>query len=232
MQGNGSPFAFQSVNGFNGLTGDVTATAAGVSSYNSVVPMNKGGSNKNMTASAGAVVYSDADSLELTAVGTAGQVLISAGTGAPAFGTDVLGVATNSSAAAGYKGEFGSVSIQSGGATVSLTNGIASTVTSLSLAAGDYDVWAVLGISGSTAPITRIAGGISQTTNTQPAEPWLGGYSQYSFAPNAASNNSIVPVQMVRTLLSGTTTIYLVATCLFASGSVSAYGSIMWRRIR
>ena len=85
MQGNGSPFAFQSVNGFNGLTGDVTATAAGVSSYNSVVPMNKGGSNKNMTASAGAVVYSDADSLELTAVGTAGQVLTSAGTGTPVF---------------------------------------------------------------------------------------------------------------------------------------------------
>jgi hypothetical protein len=40
-----------------------------------VLPLAKGGTNKNMTAVAGAVVYSDADSLELTSVGTAGQVL-------------------------------------------------------------------------------------------------------------------------------------------------------------
>lgn len=49
----------------------------------------RGGTNKNMTAAAGAVAYSDADSLELTAVGTTGQVLTSAGTGAPTWATPV-----------------------------------------------------------------------------------------------------------------------------------------------
>jgi hypothetical protein len=47
--------------------------------------MSRGGTNKNMTPVAGAVVYSDADSLELTSVGTTGQVLKSNGTSAPAF---------------------------------------------------------------------------------------------------------------------------------------------------
>jgi hypothetical protein len=50
-----------------------------------VLSMDKGGTNKNMTASAGAVAYSDADSLELTAVGTSGQVLQSNGASAPSW---------------------------------------------------------------------------------------------------------------------------------------------------
>jgi hypothetical protein len=50
-----------------------------------IVPMADGGTNKNMTASAGSVTYSDADSLELSAVGTSGQALISGGTGAPTW---------------------------------------------------------------------------------------------------------------------------------------------------
>ncbi|MDP3043112.1 MAG: NosD domain-containing protein, partial [bacterium] len=44
-----------------------------------------GGTNKNMAASAGSIAYSDSDSLELSAVGTAGQILMSGGTGAPAW---------------------------------------------------------------------------------------------------------------------------------------------------
>jgi hypothetical protein len=49
----------------------------------------RGGTNKSLTASAGSVVYSDADSLELTGVGTAGQFLVSGGTGAPTWTSTV-----------------------------------------------------------------------------------------------------------------------------------------------
>lgn len=50
-------------------------------------PLNltNGGTNKALTASAGSVVYSDADSFELSAVGTPNQVLISNGTAAPSW---------------------------------------------------------------------------------------------------------------------------------------------------
>ncbi|KKU81444.1 MAG: hypothetical protein UY09_C0037G0001, partial [Parcubacteria group bacterium GW2011_GWA2_47_8] len=45
----------------------------------------RGGTAKGLTAAAGAIAYSDADSLELSAAGTAGQILTSGGTGAPTW---------------------------------------------------------------------------------------------------------------------------------------------------
>ncbi len=52
-----------------------------------ILPLANGGSNKNMTAVAGGVVWTDADSMEVTAAGTAGQLLVSTGTTAPAWTT-------------------------------------------------------------------------------------------------------------------------------------------------
>ena len=50
-----------------------------------VLALSNGGTEKSITASAGSVVYSDADSFELTAVGTSGQYLKSNGTSAPSW---------------------------------------------------------------------------------------------------------------------------------------------------
>lgn len=50
-----------------------------------ILALINGGTNKAATASAGSVAYSDADSFEFSAVGTTGQILISNGTGAPAW---------------------------------------------------------------------------------------------------------------------------------------------------
>lgn len=49
------------------------------------VSLANGGTNKSLVASAGAVTYSDSDSLELTSVGASGQVLKSNGSSAPNF---------------------------------------------------------------------------------------------------------------------------------------------------
>jgi hypothetical protein len=51
------------------------------------VAMANGGTNKVMVASNGAVAYSDVDSLELSAVGSAGQLFQSAGAAAPVWTT-------------------------------------------------------------------------------------------------------------------------------------------------
>jgi hypothetical protein len=71
------------------LKGDATWGAVDLSTANvtGVLPMANGGTNKNMTASAGAVAYSDADSLELSAVGSSGQLFQSTGTTAPGWTT-------------------------------------------------------------------------------------------------------------------------------------------------
>lgn len=58
-----------------------------VSTSVGILPMANGGTSKNITPVAGTVLYSDGDSLELTALGTTGQVLKSNGAGAPSFGT-------------------------------------------------------------------------------------------------------------------------------------------------
>jgi hypothetical protein len=50
-----------------------------------VVPLANGGTAKNITASNGAVLYSDTDSVELLAPGTAGQILQTNGVAAPTF---------------------------------------------------------------------------------------------------------------------------------------------------
>lgn len=58
---------------------DLTAKVTGV------LPLANGGTNKNMTAVSGGLVYTDSDSQEVSAAGTAGQAAISGGTGAPTF---------------------------------------------------------------------------------------------------------------------------------------------------
>jgi len=60
-----------------GATPDISLTG--------IIPLANGGSNKALTAVAGGVVYMDADSMEVTAAGTAGQVLTSNGSGAPTW---------------------------------------------------------------------------------------------------------------------------------------------------
>lgn len=56
-----------------------------VSGATGVLPLSSGGTNKNATASNGAIAYSDTDSLELLAPGTSGQVLQTNGAAAPTF---------------------------------------------------------------------------------------------------------------------------------------------------
>ncbi len=69
----------------NGV-GAPTFAAVNVSTETTgVLPLINGGTNKAMTASAGSIVFSDADSFEFSTVGTAGQALLSGNTGSPTW---------------------------------------------------------------------------------------------------------------------------------------------------
>ncbi len=52
-----------------------------------ILPVANGGSNKALTLAAGGLLWTDADSFEVTAAGTTGQILRSTGTTAPAWST-------------------------------------------------------------------------------------------------------------------------------------------------
>ncbi len=56
-----------------------------VSQVTGVLPIANGGTNKALTLAAGALVWTDADSFEVTAAGTASDWALSGGTGTPTF---------------------------------------------------------------------------------------------------------------------------------------------------
>jgi hypothetical protein len=73
----------------------------------SPVPLLYGGTGTAITAAAGAIAYSGATGLALTSAGTAGQILVSGGTGAPSFvnaSTVTAGTATNAVTATNIAG--------------------------------------------------------------------------------------------------------------------------------
>lgn len=61
-----------------------------------ILPLANGGTAKNLTAVAGGVVVSDADSMEITAAGTSGQVLTSQGASPPVWSDISSGFTANS----------------------------------------------------------------------------------------------------------------------------------------
>lgn len=65
--------------------GNLVSTDVDLGGLSGIVPMSNGGTSANLTPDAGAVVYSTNTSLQLSAVGSAGQALISSGTNAPTW---------------------------------------------------------------------------------------------------------------------------------------------------
>ena len=143
----------------------------------------------------------------------------------------IPGVTTNSSAPTGYIGEYVESTVALG-AAVSLTTGVVTNITSISLTAGDWDVSGVILMdSGATTNVTRVTAGISSTSAT--ADITKGYYSHIhaGYVPGGGQFRAM-PLNTSRFSLSGTTTIYLVALANFTVSTCIAYGTISARRVR
>lgn len=148
-----------------------------------------------------------------------------------ASGTAILGTNTNDSATAGWVGDYVSNSLASGSAT-GLTTGVAKTITSISLPAGDWDVQGVVHfVPATTTTVTQFAASISQTNNTFDAT--IFNYTSLGVAYTSASGaECAVNSPIVRVSLASTTTIYLVAQAAFGTSTCTGFGSIRARRPR
>jgi len=143
----------------------------------------------------------------------------------------VLGVSTNTNAAAGIVGEFVSSTVASGSA-VALTSGATSNVTSLSLTAGDWDVGGTVGfVAGASTTMSFLSGGVSQTSATMPVAPDTGAVAGFSLS-FSTGGNSFFPVGVTRISLAAPATVFLVANATFAAGTLGGYGFIGARRRR
>jgi len=147
----------------------------------------------------------------------------------------IVGTTTNDDAGAGYVGEYIS-SIVLSGSPVSLTTTVSANVTSISLTAGDWDVYGQIYFSGTATDTSGFSAGITATSATMPSAASLTDAQSLSIIQNGTgfptAGQMIVPTIPARVSLSGTTTYYLVAACAFLGGTAGAAGTIRARRVR
>ena len=145
----------------------------------------------------------------------------------------IIGTTTNNNAAAGSVGEFVS-SVVNNNTPVSLTNGTLANITSISLTAGDWEVWGSVGfIPAATTNITILQGcnnSTSATLQTNTADNSELAYATTGIVTNV--QNTMFTVPRLRYSLSGTTTVYLIARAEFTISTLGGFGTIYARRIR
>jgi hypothetical protein len=143
------------------------------------------------------------------------------------------GITNGSNAATGQVGEYVSATLVGGSATA-LTTAVAKDVTSISLTAGDWEIWGNVAFYAGTATQSIIlAGWISTTSATIPASPNNGCFTNISGVTftNTAYGPTL-PVGRMRLSLSSTTTVYLTAYAAFTVSTQAVYGFIGARRCR
>ena len=126
-------------------------------------------------------------------------------------------------------GEYTESSVASGSA-VALTSTTAANVTSISLAAGDYEITGVVGyLPAASTSITYKTGGSSTTSATIGALGTSFALSQAAVVPGAVGQIHVIP--SYRLSITETTTVYLVAQATFTVSTLGAYGLISARLI-
>jgi hypothetical protein len=173
----------------------------------------------------GAITLSLPQSIATTSDVTFGSVTFSPTT------KGIVGTTTNNNAAAGYVGEIIESTVLVGSA-VPLTNHTNADITSISLTAGDWQVWGNIWNNPAGGTLTTaFAGWINTTSATSPTAPNGGAFS-YSAANTAAGQAQGVSIGQKRLSLSSPTTVYLSVIADFSVSTLSAYGYIGARRIR
>ena len=143
-----------------------------------------------------------------------------------------LGTTAGDNASAGYVGEYVSSTVANTSGT-GLTTATASNVTSISLTAGDWDVYGAVSFNLATGTTCNNAqGSISTTSATFPTNGAVNGQSLYAALTFTAGGGFSSSVPSIRLSLSTTTTVYLVCIASFAVSTAGCGGTIFARRRR
>lgn len=141
----------------------------------------------------------------------------------------IVGTTTNDNASAGNVGEYVSSQILQANAIGISTNN-ATTVTSINLTAGDWDIWGIAGfVPGSGTSRTFIIGSISPTNNGLAGPD--GVETRFTYT-TASANVDLLHVPVGRFSLAGSTTYYLIVYATFSVSTLAAFGTIAARRVR
>jgi len=147
---------------------------------------------------------------------------------------NIVGTAAANNAAAGSVGEYVESNISNASPVAAGATGVAKTLTSISLTAGDWDVSGVIEwIPLATTVLSSYAGSISLVTNT--VDITNGRWSIMTLqtgitgAGNTDASNVVIPC---RFSLASTTTIYLVGRAAYTTAGLNMYGILRARRVR
>lgn len=163
-------------------------------------------------------------------------VLSGQGTG----GVSILGYKTGTNVSAGYVGEYICAQVTNGGSPtgcatntstpVSLTTNTPVNIASISLTAGDYDVWGSVGfLPAGTTTTQNLQGWISTASATNPIPPNFGAYF-YQPLSYPAGVAPFMPVGTRQINVSSTTTVYLEVQAGFSVSTMTGYGFLAARR--
>jgi hypothetical protein len=153
--------------------------------------------------------------------------LTTTGTITPSQTGGIVGTTTNNNANTGSVGEY----LTATTTAVSVSNGVAKTITSEALTAGDWDVWSYCSFSpaGAAAP-TQLVCGVNTATNA------FGAYFQNvqccssgTFPVTTGQNLQSV---LTRVTLASSGTAYCIGQMAFSSGTATIDCSIFARRVR
>jgi hypothetical protein len=230
------------------LTGAVTSLTAGTGLTASPSPITGAGSfsiaNTGLVSGSYQGITFNAQGQATTAINasylTTNQTITLAGyasgsgmTSITVTNLKVQGVTDGSNAAAGDVGEFIQASITLGGAAP-LTSGTLTVITSTPIAAGDWDVAAVVALSISGSPvITNVLAYVSPTSNGSPSVTLLPAI----FGGSVTGVNAeafAYPSGPARFTSASAQTAFLLTNVSFSGvgSGVSGYGSIRARRFR
>lgn len=167
--------------------------------------------------------------LGIGALSTSGGVISGnlqvTGTITPSSTNGILGTPTNNNVNAGGVGE----NVNSSFTGVAIANNTATNMTSISLTAGDWEVFGnVLYNTAAGASLTTVIAGANTTTATLPA---AGLYTQIAGVTVGATAGCSASVPQQRFSLSATTTVFLVGLVLL-TGTVTGTGYLRARRVR
>lgn len=145
--------------------------------------------------------------------------------------TNIVGTTTNNSATSGSVGEYISSTVNNNASGAS--SGNPANITSISLTAGDWDVWGVVVIGLAASSTGTLAnGGISTTSATLPSSTG-GALACFNGTIPPGANPSIsLAITPIRISLNSTTIVYLVGQVTFAISTAGLSGFIGARRAR
>lgn len=146
--------------------------------------------------------------------------------------TGIIGSTTNDSAPVGSVGYFTSVTTTVGSGSVSLSNATTGTAASLTLSAGDWDVWGTAYVSLSAVTSAAYVTGIGTSAIVINGSLGANGFNSPAFSVSAYTNNIGYPIAPIRASVASSATYYLFQQLGFSGGTASAFGTISARRRR